>query len=350
MITYTSFTKGVSITVSVTSLLIRGAVAVAILLLVPVIAHGATSEEAAKSYFDEGKELNKQQRYDEALTKFTLAVRASLENHKYHQALFMTYMVLRRGVQAIDVYKKMTGEHPRSPALHYWLGRLYLQSQSLDDAAREFQVATELAPHDDHAWISLGHTYYRQGKDAEAMAAYQMANTLSPKVAVVHAGLGNLFLKKADYPKAQSELGEALRLDPSLTEARYNLSLIYEKKGEMTKAVKEWQRLLDDDPNESAARERLARTYFQQKQYADAVQEYSTLSEIRQSSPEVFFALGEAQIMLAATLADPDDKNHLKDLAVQALQRTLELDPSNEQAHKYLDRLRSKDSPTHSPE
>ncbi len=324
----------------------RSAIALAMLWVLPAAAPAATPEETARSYFDEGVELNKQQHHDEALAKFTLAVQTSLETHKYHQALFMTYIALRRGLNAIEVYKEMAAEHPTSPAVHYWLGRLYLQSQSLDDAAREFKDATRLAPNDDHGWVSLGHTYARQGHDVEAMAAYQTANKLSPKIASVHAGLGNLYLKRSEYSKAQREFEDALRLDSSLTEARYNLSLIYEKKGQTTKAVKEWQRLLDDDPNESAARERLARTYFQQKHYADAVREYSMLSQVRQSSPEVFFALGEAQIMLAAALTDSGERNQLKDLAVQSFQRTLELDPSNVQAHRYLDRLSAKASST----
>jgi tetratricopeptide (TPR) repeat protein len=341
--------KGVRVAMSVMNRL-RSVVALAILLLVPVFVHGTTPEEAAKSYFEEGKELSKQQRYDEGLVKLTLAVQASLETHKYHQALFMTYMALRRGVQAIDVYKKMAGEHPDSPTVHYWLGRLYLQSQSLDAAALEFRKAAELAPKDDHAWISLGHTYYRQGKDAEAMAAYQTANKLSPKVAAVHAGLGSLYLKRSDYPKAQRELETALRLDPSLTEARFDLSLIYERQGEIAKAVKEWRRILDDDPNESAARERLARTYFEQQQYEDAVREYSTLSQVRQGAPEVFFALGEAQVMLAASLTDSDDKHQLKDLALQAFQRTLELDPNHARARRYLDILSSKNTPGQVPQ
>src|SRR3989338_8378557 len=114
--------KGVRVAMSVMNWL-KSVVALAILLLVPVLAHGTTPEEAAKSYFEEGKELSKQQRYDEGLVKLTLAVQASLETHKYHQALFMTYMALRRGVQAIDVYKKMAGEHPNSPTVHYWLDR-----------------------------------------------------------------------------------------------------------------------------------------------------------------------------------------------------------------------------------
>ena len=52
---------------------------VVVLILSPGISHATTSEETAKSYFEEGTELNKQQRYDEAIGKLTQAVRLSLE-------------------------------------------------------------------------------------------------------------------------------------------------------------------------------------------------------------------------------------------------------------------------------
>ncbi|MEW6681414.1 MAG: tetratricopeptide repeat protein [Nitrospirota bacterium] len=333
-----------------TTNVLRALVALTMVLCVSGVSAGATSEEVAQAYFDEGKELNKQRRFDEALAKFTLAVQASPETHRYHQALFMTYMALRRGLAAIDFYKQMAREHPDSPTVRYWLGRLYLQSQALDDAVREFQTAGRLAPNDEHAWISLGHTYIRQGKDAEAMAAYQRANKLSPNIAVVHAGLGKLYLKRGDYPKAQRELEEALRLDAALTEARFDLSLIYEKQGETIKAVKEWQRILEDDPNETSARERLARTFFEKQLYEDAVREYSTLSQVRQASPEVFLALGEAQVMLATSLTDAAEKSQLTNLAIENFQRTLELDPGNAQARKYLDLLRPTDAPAQVPQ
>jgi len=320
-----------------------------LLLSWPAFLSSATPEETAKSYFEEGVDLNNQRRFDEAIDKLTKAVRLSPENARYHQALFTTYLATRQGLKAIEVYKGLTREFPDSPAMHYWLGRLYLQSQSFDDAAQEFLQATRLAPKDEHAWISLGHVYYRQGKDEEAMKAYQEANQLSPKVAVVHAGIGNLYLKKKDYPKAEKEFEEALRIDPSLTEVRYNISIVYVKKGEISKAMKQWQAILEDDPNESDAREQLARAYFQRKQYADAVKEYSTLSLVRQESPAVFMALGESQIMLAETLEDTDNKKKLKDSAVQSFQRVLELDPKNEQARRYLDRLKPKDQPAPSP-
>ena len=315
-----------------------------LLLFSPGLLHAATSEETAKSYFEEGMELNKLQRYDEAIRKLTQAVQLNLESHKYHQALFMIHMTTRQGLKAIGVYQGMVREHPGSPAVHYWLGRLYLQSQSFDDAIREFREATRIAPNDEHAWISLGHVYYRQGKDHEAMKAYQEANRLSPHAAVVHAGLGTLYLKKKDNAKARKELEEALRIDSSLTEARYNLSLIYDKAGETTQAAKEWERILEEDPNEWGARERLARFYFKKGRYAEAVREFSTLSQVRLNSAEIHLALGESQILLAASLTDADERAHSTSAAVEAFQRVLELDPKNADAKAYLDRLKTQKS------
>ena len=317
-----------------------------LLLFSPAISFATSSdEESAKSYLEEANELNKLRRYDEAIVKLTQAVELSLETHKYHQALVMTYLATRQGPKAILHYKKMAQEHPKSATVRYWLGRLYLESRALEDSVREFQKAARLAPGDEHAFISLGHVYLRMGKEKEALNAYLQANKLTPRVAVVHAGIGNIYFNRKDFDKAEKEFEEALKLDASLTEARYNLSLIYEKKGEFSKAVGQWKTLLEEDPNESRARERLARIYFRGEQYQDAVREYSTLSTVKQNSPEIFFALGEAQIMLAATLTDPDQQVQLKKSAVESFKRTLELDPQNSRARKYLDRLASsKDS------
>jgi tetratricopeptide (TPR) repeat protein len=290
-------------------------------------------------FFQRGTELNQQRRFEEAIEQFTKAVRSDPKNHRYHQALFMTYLSTRRGRQGLETYKKMAIEHGTSSPVHYWLGRLYLQSGALEDAAREFRLSARLDPNDDHPWISLGHVYSRMGKDDDALRAYQEANRLSPNVAVVHAGLGAIYLRKNDDLNAWRELDKALRLDPSLSEARYSISLLYERRGELDRAMIEWQRLLDDDPNESNARERLARAYVAKKQYGNAVQHYSMLAQVRQASPEVFFALGESQVLLAASLDDPRDRADLVAAARESFQRVLELDPKHAEAKAYLERL-----------
>jgi tetratricopeptide (TPR) repeat protein len=324
---------------------LRG-ISIIFFIFLPALLWAASAQEEtvvdkAQAFFEEGKELNKQRRYDEAIEKMTRAVILSLDNHKYHQALHLTYSATRRGAQAIQFYKDLIREHPKNGVIHYWLGRLYLDKGSLEEAAREFKEATLLAPEDEHPFISLGHAYSRLGKDQEGLEAYLHANKLDPGIAVVHVGIGNIYFKRKDHAKAQKEYEKALELDASFTEARYNLGLIYEEKGEISKAVKQWRTLIDEDPNESGARERLARLYFLAERYLDAVREYSTLTQVKQNSPEIFFALGESQVMLAATLQDPDDRDQLKKMASEAFQRTLELDPRNAKARKYLARLDS---------
>ncbi len=332
------------------SLIFRFVPIVLIFLLLPAVSRGASAEEKIKDQaqllFDEGMDLNKQRRYDEAIEKLTQAVTLSLDTHKYHQALHLTYIATRRGPHAIQFYKELIRRHPKNGTIHYWLGRLYLEKKSLEEAAQEFKEASLLAPKDEHPFISLGHAYSRLGRDKEALEAYLQANKLVPKIAVVHVGLGNIYFKRKEHGKAQKAYEEALALDASFTEARYNLGLIYEKKGEISKAVKQWQTLIEEDPNESAARERLARLYFRAERYLDAVREYSTLTQVKQNSPEIFFALGESQVMLASTLNDPDDRDALKRMAAESFQRTLELDPKNAEVRKYLARLNTPKSPT----
>lgn len=321
-----------------------GARAIRALACAIVLAAGpayAQPDDPGAAFFQRGTELNKERRFEEAIAQFTKAVRSSPESHKYHQALFMTYVSTRRGRQGLETYKKMAIERGDSPRVHYWLGRLYLQSGALEDAAKEFRLSARLDAKDDHPWISLGHVYSRLGKDDDALRAYQEANRLSPDVAVVHAGLGAIYLRKNDDLNAWRELDKALRLDPTLSEARYSVSLLYERRGEIDRAMVEWQRLLDDDPNESNARERLARAYVGKKQYGEAVQHYLMLSQVRQASPDVFFALGESQVLLAATLDDPRDRASLVAAARESFQRVLELDPKNSDAKSYLERLKA---------
>lgn len=301
----------------------------------------ASPADQAKSSFEEGIELNKQRHYDEALEKFTQAVLLSLDTHIYHQALYRTSIALRRGPQEIKFYNDLAAKHPTNGVVHYWLGRFYLESQALEEAAKQFKEATRLAPQDEHGFVSLGHINARLGKEKEALEAYTRANKISPRIASVHAGMGNIYYHRKDFDKALKEYKEALAIDSSLTETRYNVGLIYEKKGEIAKAVKQWQTLIEEDPNESKAREKLARVYFLSERYLDAVREYATLSQVRQSSPEIFFSLGESQILLAASLSDQKERQQLMAMAREAFQRTLELDPKNLQARKYLDRLKS---------
>ncbi|MFQ5596558.1 MAG: tetratricopeptide repeat protein [Nitrospiria bacterium] len=317
-----------------------GFIAVCTMLLSPAL-NAATPEEIAESHFEEAVSFNKQRQFNDAIIELAQAVKLSIDNHKYHRALHRTYLATRRGRQGILFYKGLVREHPKNPTVHYWLGRFYLADKSLDAAAREFQRVTLLAPKDEHGYISLGHVYIRMGKPEKALEAYLKADVLVPDIPVVKVGIGNIYYAFEDYDKAQEAYEVALEKDSSYLEARYNLGLIYEIKGEFGEAAEQWKLMIETDPNESDARERLANLYFRAKLYMDAVREYATLSLVRLEDPKIFFALGEAQILLASELTNQKDRDTLKMRARESFSRVLELEPNHKAAKRYLKRLKS---------
>ena len=121
--------------------------------------------------------------------------------------------------------------------------------------------------------------------------------------------------------------------------------MIYEKTHRIGKAIEQWKTILEDDPNEIQARERLANVYFQGGQYQAASEEYSMLSRLQPLSADVFLSLGESLILWASKTEDPSDVAHIRNSAVQAFQQTLEIDPKNEKARAYLEKLHAPESP-----
>ena len=299
------------------------------------------SDEPAETHFKKGMELNKSGKFIQSREELIKAVHLSIKTDKYHQALFFNFLQTRSGPQGVAFYKNLANQHPNNPAIHYWLGRLYLQKNSLQEAASEFTRATQLAPKDEHPFIALGHTYWKMENMEEAQKAYEKANQIKPEVAVVNEGLGNVYFYKKEYSKAQKAYEKALQLNPALNESRFNLGLIYEEQSQWLKAANEWKTILESDPNVSEAREKLAQIYFRAEEYEEAAREYSMILKVRPGSPETYMAFGESLILLAASKKDPEEIAQIRNAAIDAFQHVIDFDPGNSKAQKYLETLTS---------
>jgi cytochrome c-type biogenesis protein CcmH/NrfG len=312
------------------------------LVFSPSLSEPSFSSEMAETHFKQGMEYNKRGQYIKSREELIKAVHLSIETNKFHQALVFNFIQTRSGPKGIAFYKDMVNKHPNTPTVHYWLGRLYLQRNSFQEAAPEFKKATQLAPQDDHAFIALGHTYWKMGNVDGAFKAYDQANQLTPNVAIVNEGLGNVYFKRKEYPQARTVYEQALQLDPSLNESRFYLGIIYEKQAQFEKAIAQWNAILESDPNVSEAREKLARLYFMGEQYEDAAREYSMILKVRPGSPEIYMAFGESLVLLADSTEDTTKIAQLRNSAIDAFQHTLDFDPGNAKARKYLEALKVK--------
>jgi len=319
-----------------------GVIVLFFLLFSPSVLMAVSAEDKAEAeaYYEEGKALNKQRMFNESIIQFAQALKLDINVHKYHRALQQTYLAIRRGPHGVRYYEKLVRDHPNNAVVRYWMGRFYLGTKALERATDEFKKSAELDPDDEHAFISLGHIATRLGRLDEGLQAYLRADELIPNIPVVQVGMGNIYFEKGQYDAAEKAYKIALKKDPSHLEARFNLGLIFEKKGEYGDAAEQWGLMIEEDPNESSARQQLAQLYFRAKRYGDAVREYATLSLVKLDDPKVFMALGESQVLLAAELPDPEDRKLLQKKAIESFNRTLELQPKNEKARDYMERLK----------
>jgi len=101
-------------------------------------------------------------------------------------------------------------EHPpRTAWEHYALGRSLLSAGNPEDAAVEFDLATDLEPQNLWAQFSRGSCAFRRGRFDVALQAFEICVALSPRNAEcyhnrgeAHAALGHTELAKRDQQRA----------------------------------------------------------------------------------------------------------------------------------------------------
>jgi tetratricopeptide (TPR) repeat protein len=165
---------------------------------------------------------------------------------------------------------------PRSYRLYVQRGFMLVMRGRMEDAEKQFRLASTMAPDKSLPYIALGEVWMqigqaqkaadmlreksqapgadflipyvfaealiRSGADAgtpaasEAIRALEKSIRLNSKYARSHAELGKLLLKEGDLDKAIPELKLATELDPNDSGPFYQLGQAYRKVGEKTKA------------------------------------------------------------------------------------------------------------------
>jgi len=143
------------------------------------------------------------------------------------------------------------------------LGRLYLESDRIEEARVEFEEARDLNP----VWVipvvNLGTLEYQQGEkqDAagEAIAArghyvaavelLESAVRVDPFSPLAHYMLGVALYKTADYPRAEEMLRRGLDMNADLDNARLSLINVYNRMGRFPEAIEVLDAYLERQPD-----------------------------------------------------------------------------------------------------
>jgi len=200
---------------------------------------------------------------------------------------------------ALEAVEKALEQTPKSPNAWYNKGLSLFQKGELEEAARVFRKAIDLAP-TDRAYSNLGATLQRLGRTDDAIAAYRSGIEKNPNNFLLRFNLGALLLDAQRNPRtAVSELAKSLELNAYFPEAHFQLGRALEVLGRWPKAVAEYREAIrlgtpHDKPYLSECYNAIGVWRYQRGDFREAAENFRKAVELRQDSAMAHCNLGNA--------------------------------------------------------
>jgi tetratricopeptide (TPR) repeat protein len=205
---------------------------------------------------------------------------------------------------AIEAYKELVDLLPRNsealPSIYGLIGFFYYKVENYGEAARYNKKYIKYYPDDDSAHYGLGVMYLLLGKIVRAIQSLKEAIKLSPEDEEYHSLLGYLYAKSQEWRLAEKHYKESIRLKSDFEKPYKYLAELYVHLG-LTNLAK-------------------SKDYF-----SKAMDICRIILTINPHCSEMYNNIGFIYSWFGNNQA-----------ALEALQKAVELDPSNELARKNI--------------
>jgi len=292
--------------------------------------------EQAEVHLGKGYEALKQERYGDAATEFSMALK--IDPTLVMRARFPLAVALfeeHKGVEArqeLETVRQAAGERP---SICYYLGRLDLEEQKYKSAVANLNKAIANPPFPDTAYY-LGFAYFKDGNDQDAEKWLKEAARLNPGDSRAQYQLAVLYRKEGREEEAQQAFSRtkeqhersdklsqlkwdcAKQLDqgasqqalivceqlynPDDAEMLTSLGILYGQHGEFERALKPLLRAAELEPQSPQMQYNLAFTYYRMGRFADAriplagaLERWPDLFSLNALYGAVLWQLGEAE-------------------------------------------------------
>jgi len=175
---------------------------------------------AIRAAFEAGVKLSNENKYDEAIAKFTEVVAAVPKCTECLTNIASLHLAKKDYDSAEATYKKALEVNPSSAEAYNGLANVYNAQKKFDQAAEASAQATKLgaaAPGGASAStvFNQGVIAWNASRIDDAKKAFEEAVKLDPKLAEAHYWLGMANLNQGKMPDAATSFEEYLKLDPS---------------------------------------------------------------------------------------------------------------------------------------
>src|SRR5215470_9563952 len=176
---------------------------------------------------------------------------------------------------------------PRSHRLRLHRGVTLVMKGQMEEAAKEFQTAGELAPDDALPQVALGLALIQMDRQSEAIALLRRQSERSPKDSRVFWLLGEALGRSGvqrgseEEKEAVSALEKSIQLDPQLPQSRALLGKTLLRRGEVARAAEQLEKALELDPEDMTAAYQLAQALQRLGQTVRAKELFAKVSKAK---------------------------------------------------------------------
>jgi tetratricopeptide (TPR) repeat protein len=210
---------------------------------------------------------------------------------------------LGRDAEAERIYQDMLAAGPQdAAAVHLALGDLYSTEDRLDDAIAQYRLATEAAPGSAQPAYRLGRIYLRTGAIDDAAALAQTLLERSPSAYESHLLQARVAFARGDESTALNELRQAANLAPTESAVQAQVGDLYLQASRPEDAVAAYTAAVTLNPRNASALTGLGRLLNQQGQVAEAETYLRRAAALTPNDVAVQAALG--RLLLATGRAE----------------------------------------------
>ncbi|HEY3538005.1 MAG TPA: tetratricopeptide repeat protein [Trinickia sp.] len=232
---------------------------------------------------------------------------------------------------AIASFESVVKQNPKSHDARLALAQLYLSSERVEDAQKQFEAMHSLDPHDPTPLMALGLIKIQQKQYDAARKYLKQYADLTEKTPGADAGQAYIFLaqlaiEQKDEAQAAKWLDKVTPDSPRYVSARVTRAQLLAKQGKTDDARKMLADLQSPDPRAQAL---IARTdaaiLFDAKRYGEAEARLTAANDAFPDDPEILYDLAMAA-----------EKTGHFDLMESKLRQLIKDQPDNPQAYNAL--------------
>ncbi len=216
--------------------------------------HKAADGAAYKQHFEAGRSLVNQQRYEEAVREFQIAVKFNPKDSRLYDNLGFCFRKLHKYGEATDALNTATSINPRDNYAHLELAIVSCDERDFAHAIELLNEIISLNPSDAGARFWLGYAFYREKKDMDAIASFEEALKIHPKDFDSNYYRG-LSLFRLNRPKEAAEsLAKAVELRPKDFSANLWRGMSLARQRDFKNAASSFEKAHEIKPEDKVAR------------------------------------------------------------------------------------------------